>query len=112
MASSFQAQFHKQYLCRESNGFVIRFAAFCSVDRVTVADAIGYAKFFSRSHDAVIHFYGDAGNVIEMHDHKGDFKEWFYYLPQGRCSYRGVLWVKRFYQQNLVTPIYLRNCFK
>jgi hypothetical protein len=30
----------------------------------------------SRSHDAVIHVYDDAGNVIETHEHKGDFKEW------------------------------------
>jgi hypothetical protein len=27
-------------------------------------DAIGYAQFFSRSHDAVIRVYDDAGNVI------------------------------------------------
>ncbi len=37
--------------------------------------AIGYAKFRSRSHDAVIHVYDDAGNVIETHEHAGDFKE-------------------------------------
>jgi hypothetical protein len=41
-----------------------------------VADAIGYAKFGSRSHDAVIRVYDDAGNVIDTHDHTGDFKEW------------------------------------
>jgi len=38
-------------------------------------DAIGYAKFFSRSHDAVIHVYHEAGNVIETHEQMGDFKE-------------------------------------
>jgi hypothetical protein len=27
------------------------------------------------SHDAVIRVYDDAGNVIETHEHKGDFKE-------------------------------------
>ena len=37
-------------------------------------DAVGYAQFFSRSHDAVIRVYDDAGNVIETHEHKGDFK--------------------------------------
>jgi hypothetical protein len=37
---------------------------------------IGYAKFYSRSHDAVIRVYDEAGNVIEIHEHKGDFKEW------------------------------------
>jgi hypothetical protein len=26
--------------------------------------------------DAVIRVYDDAGNVIETHEHKGDFKEW------------------------------------
>jgi len=30
---------------------------------------------YSRSHDAVIPVYDDAGNVIEMHEHKGEFKE-------------------------------------
>jgi hypothetical protein len=38
-------------------------------------DVIGYAKFFSRSHDAVIRVYDAAGNVIETHEHAGDFKE-------------------------------------
>ena len=31
------------------------------------SNAIGYAKFFSRSHDAVIRVYDGAGNVIETH---------------------------------------------
>ena len=38
--------------------------------------AVDYAKFYSRSHHALIHVYDDAGNVIETHEHKGDFKEW------------------------------------
>jgi len=38
-------------------------------------DAIGYAKFFSRSHDAVIRVYDEAGNVIDTHEHAGDFRE-------------------------------------
>ncbi len=41
-----------------------------------IGNAIGYAKFYSRSHDAVIRVYDDAGNVIETHEHTGDFKEW------------------------------------
>jgi hypothetical protein len=28
------------------------------------------------SHHAVIRVYATAGNVIETHEHKGDFKEW------------------------------------
>jgi hypothetical protein len=39
-----------------------------------VANAIGYAEHFSRSHDAVIRVYDEAGNVIETHEHKGDFR--------------------------------------
>jgi hypothetical protein len=38
------------------------------------SNAIGYAKFYSRSHDALIRVYDGAGNVIETHEHKGDFK--------------------------------------
>ena len=39
-------------------------------------DAAEYAKFFSRSHDAVIRVYNESGNVIETHEYKGDSKEW------------------------------------
>ena len=39
-------------------------------------DAIGYAEFCNRSHDPVIRVYDEAGNVIETHEHKGDFREW------------------------------------
>jgi hypothetical protein len=42
----------------------------------TPNDAVGYAMHSSRSHDAVIHVYKAAGNVITTHEHKGDFKEW------------------------------------
>jgi hypothetical protein len=38
-------------------------------------DAVDYAKFFSRSHDAVIRVYDESGNVIETHERKGEFKE-------------------------------------
>jgi hypothetical protein len=33
-------------------------------------------KFHGRSLDAVIRVYDEAGNVIETHEHKGDFSEW------------------------------------
>jgi len=33
------------------------------------------AKFYRRSHDAVIRVYDDADNMIETHEHTGDFKE-------------------------------------
>jgi hypothetical protein len=40
-----------------------------------VANAIGYAMFFSPSHDVVIRVYDDPGNVIETHEQAGEFKE-------------------------------------
>jgi len=40
-----------------------------------VSNAIGYAKFRSRSRDAVIRrVYDDAGNVIETHEHNASSK--------------------------------------
>jgi hypothetical protein len=30
----------------------------------------------SRAHDAVIRVFDEAGNVIETHEHTGEFKEW------------------------------------
>jgi hypothetical protein len=41
-----------------------------------ISNAVGYAQFYSRSHDAVIRVFDAAGNVIQTHEHKGDFKEW------------------------------------
>jgi hypothetical protein len=32
--------------------------------------AVAYAKFYSRSHDAVIRVYDEPGNVIETHLHR------------------------------------------
>ena len=41
-----------------------------------ISNAIGYAKHRSRSHHAVIRVYDDSDNVVETHEHAGDFKEW------------------------------------
>jgi len=41
-----------------------------------VANAIGYAQFYSRAHSVVIRVYDVAGNVIETHEHAGVFKDW------------------------------------
>jgi len=38
-------------------------------------NAIGLRRVLSRSHDAVIRVYDEAGNVIETHEHAGEFKE-------------------------------------
>ena len=40
-----------------------------------VSSAIGYAKHLSRSHNAVICVYDEAGNAIETHEHAGEFNE-------------------------------------
>jgi len=41
-----------------------------------ISNAIEYAKFYSRSHDAVICVYDEAGNVIDTHEQAGEFKHW------------------------------------
>jgi hypothetical protein len=46
----------------------------CRIRR-SPANAIGFTEVFSRSHDAVIRVYDEAGNVIEAHERAGDFKE-------------------------------------
>ena len=45
-------------------------------DPDAISNAIDYAKFYSRSHDAEIRVYDDAGNMIETHELNGDFREW------------------------------------
>jgi hypothetical protein len=40
-----------------------------------VRNAIGYAELYGRSHDAVIRVYDEADNVIETHEHAGEFRE-------------------------------------
>jgi hypothetical protein len=47
-----------------------------SIEAKRSPQCIGYAQFYSRSHHAVIRVYDEAGNVIQTHEHKGDFKEW------------------------------------
>jgi hypothetical protein len=42
-----------------------------------ILPAMGYAKFRSRSDDAVIRVYDDMGNVIETHEHKAISKSRF-----------------------------------
>jgi hypothetical protein len=40
-----------------------------------VANAIGYAEHYSRSHNAVIRVYDESDNVIDTHEHNGNFRE-------------------------------------
>ena len=39
-----------------------------------ISNAVCYAKFRSRSHEAVIRVYDEAGNVIEKREQAGDFR--------------------------------------
>ena len=39
------------------------------------ANAIGYAKFYSRSKGAVIRVFDGTGSMIQEHEEKGNFKE-------------------------------------
>lgn len=39
------------------------------------SNAVDYAKFYSRAHDSVIRVFDEAGNLVEEHEEKGDFKE-------------------------------------
>jgi hypothetical protein len=41
-----------------------------------ISNAVNYARFYSRSHDAVIRVYDEAGSVIDTYEQTGQFKEW------------------------------------
>jgi hypothetical protein len=41
-----------------------------------INNAIGFAKFFGRSHHAVIRVCDEASNLIETHEQAGDLKPW------------------------------------
>jgi hypothetical protein len=59
-----------------STDFKLRFGRLRYGAPDAASNAIGYAKFYSRSHHAVIRVYDEVGNVIETHEHTGEFKEW------------------------------------
>ena len=44
--------------------------------RLHYGNYISIFSFQSQEKNALIRVYDDAGNVIETHEHKGDFKEW------------------------------------
>jgi hypothetical protein len=56
-----------------------------------ISNAIGYAMHRSRSHDAVIRVYDEAGNVTETHEHAGDFKEWYDSFFSSQATILGFL---------------------
>ena len=64
--------------CKDHRGFdlICDGLPFGRLWYLEVSEAIGYAQICSRSHDAVIYVYDEAGNVIETHEYAGEFKEW------------------------------------
>jgi hypothetical protein len=66
---------------RDKRGFdlfsdVLPFGALWYAEPNAISNAVHSAKFYSRSHDAVIRVYDEAGNIIATHEHTGEFKEW------------------------------------
>jgi hypothetical protein len=63
--------------CKDKRGFdlISDVLPFSRLWYDTPGNAVGYATHSSRSHDAVIRVYDNAGNMIETHEHAGDFKE-------------------------------------
>jgi len=47
-----------------------------TASRTRSATRLAARSFTAASHAAVIRVYDVAGNVIERHEHKGQFKEW------------------------------------
>jgi hypothetical protein len=51
-----------------------------------ISNAIGCAKFYSRSHDAVIRVYGEGGNVIDTHERASPYLS-AVFGPDGTMSF-------------------------
>ena len=51
------------------------FGRLCHAGWMRFANAIGDAEHRSRSHDPLIRVYDGAGNVIETHEHAGEFSD-------------------------------------
>jgi hypothetical protein len=49
-----------------------------------ISNAIGYAKFYSRSHDAVIRVYDAVGNVIDTRASSGSSKKPTFFAPSSQ----------------------------
>ncbi len=59
--------------CKDRRGFdlisdVLPFGRRWYGDPDAITNAVGYAKFYSRSHEAAIRVYDQAGKVIETHE--------------------------------------------
>ena len=54
----------------------LAFRRLCYGEPNAISNAVDYAKFYSRSHPAIIRVFDESGAVIEAHEHTGDFREW------------------------------------
>jgi hypothetical protein len=66
-----------------------------------VSNAIGFAKFYARSHDAVIRVYDEAGNVIESHRAQGRVQRTVNFFTRIRSHFplKGIFPSLRFYRE-------------
>src|SRR5438874_3964733 len=79
------------------------FGRLCMASRMAVANAIGYAEHRSRSHNAAIRVYNETGNVIEAHEHAGDFKETKQVRFTEASPYQAIRSRERFFDWRLLT---------
>jgi hypothetical protein len=70
---AYEARPHKDKSCVDLNSDALAFGRLWYED---ASAAVDYAKHSSRSHDAVIRVYDEAGDVIQTYEHAGEFKEW------------------------------------
>ena len=76
MMHAYKVRLRKDYRGVDLISDALPFGRLWYAEQNAISNAIGYAEHFSRSHDAMICVYDEAGNVIATHEHKGDFKEW------------------------------------
>lgn len=75
-----QATIHVHEICprKDKRGFrlisdALPFGRLVNGEPNAMENAIGYAQFYSRAQSAVIRVYDSTGNLIETHEHVGDF---------------------------------------
>jgi hypothetical protein len=71
-------KFHPHHLWVAEFGLLLVTLGFLAglPSRRACTNSVTFTNWTPRSHDAVIRVYDEAGNVIEMHEHQGDFIEW------------------------------------
>jgi hypothetical protein len=70
-----EVRLHKDHRGVDLISDALPFGRMWSPSRMQSATQSDMPSVAARSHDAVIRVYNEAGNVIETHEPKGDFKE-------------------------------------